>query len=40
MMIMIKERNWKEALVIWIGSWITAFGVGGALNGAFALFGR
>ncbi|MFW6022326.1 MAG: ferrous iron transport protein B [Halanaerobiaceae bacterium] len=31
MMTMIKERNWKEALAIWFGSWITAFGVGGIL---------
>ncbi|MGM0471861.1 MAG: ferrous iron transport protein B [Bacillota bacterium] len=29
MMIMIKERNWKESIAIWFGSWITAFGVGG-----------
>ncbi|ADL13456.1 ferrous iron transport protein B [Acetohalobium arabaticum] len=29
MMIMIKERNWKESLAIWFGSWITAFVVGG-----------
>lgn len=29
MMIMVKERNWKEALAIWAGSWITAFAVGG-----------
>ncbi|MFP4015519.1 MAG: ferrous iron transport protein B [Halanaerobiales bacterium] len=31
MMTMIKERNWKEALAIWFGSWLTAFGVGGIL---------
>jgi ferrous iron transport protein B len=29
MMIMIKERSIKEALFVWFGSWITAFGVGG-----------
>ncbi len=29
MMIMIKERNWKEAAAIWFGSWVIAFGVGG-----------
>ncbi|GAB6100217.1 ferrous iron transport protein B [Halanaerocella petrolearia] len=29
MMIMIKERNWKESVAIWFGSWITAFTVGG-----------
>lgn len=39
MMIMIKERNWKEAALIWGGSWITAFAVGGALHGLFSLFG-
>ena len=33
MMIMIKERNWKQAVVIWAGSWIIAFLVGGAING-------
>ncbi|MFW6264932.1 MAG: nucleoside recognition domain-containing protein, partial [Bacillota bacterium] len=31
MMTMIKERNWKEALAIWLGSWLTAFGVGGIM---------
>ncbi|ACL70085.1 ferrous iron transport protein B [Halothermothrix orenii] len=31
MMIMIKERNWKEAVLIWLGSWVTAFGVGGLI---------
>ncbi|QTL97721.1 ferrous iron transport protein B [Iocasia frigidifontis] len=29
MMIMVKERNWKEATAIWFGSWFTAFIVGG-----------
>ncbi|SDC03828.1 MULTISPECIES: ferrous iron transport protein B [unclassified Candidatus Frackibacter] len=29
MMIIFKERNWKEAVLIWLGSWITAFTVGG-----------
>ncbi|WP_143555664.1 ferrous iron transport protein B [Selenihalanaerobacter shriftii] len=29
MMIMVKERNWKESIAIWFGSWIIAFGVGG-----------
>ncbi|MCK8825276.1 ferrous iron transport protein B [Fuchsiella alkaliacetigena] len=28
-MIIFKERNWKEASLIWIGSWIVAFVVGG-----------
>ena len=31
MMTMFRERNWKEALFIWFGSWFTAFGVGGVL---------
>ncbi|TDO94689.1 ferrous iron transport protein B [Halanaerobium saccharolyticum] len=31
MMTMFRERNWKEALFIWFGSWFTAFGVGGIL---------
>ncbi|MFP4371302.1 MAG: ferrous iron transport protein B [Halanaerobium sp.] len=32
MMIMIKERNFKEAVYIWFGSWITAFVTGGIVN--------
>lgn len=32
MMIMIKERNWKQALLIWLGSWTTAFVVGGVVS--------
>ncbi|MGM0602084.1 MAG: ferrous iron transport protein B [Bacillota bacterium] len=32
MMIMIKERNLKEAVYIWFGSWITAFVTGGIVN--------
>ncbi|RKD30044.1 ferrous iron transport protein B [Thermohalobacter berrensis] len=31
MMIMIKERSWKEALAIWFGSWIIAFVAGGVV---------
>jgi ferrous iron transport protein B len=31
MMIMIKERSWKEAIAIWVGSWIIAFTAGGVL---------
>lgn len=31
MLIMIKERSWKEASLIWLGSWLTAFGVGGVI---------
>lgn len=29
LMVMLKERGTREGLVIWIGSWILAFGVGG-----------
>jgi ferrous iron transport protein B len=32
MMIMVKERNFKEAVYIWFGSWITAFITGGIVN--------
>jgi ferrous iron transport protein B len=32
MMIMVKERNFKEAVYIWFGSWITAFITGGLVN--------
>ncbi len=32
MMIMVKERNLKEAVYIWFGSWITAFVTGGIVN--------
>lgn len=32
MMIMIKERSWKDAAAIWAGSWITAFAVGGIVS--------
>ena len=32
MMIMVKERNFKEAVYIWFGSWITAFMTGGIVN--------
>ncbi len=32
MMIMVKERNFKEAVYIWFGSWIIAFITGGIVN--------
>ena len=32
MIIMVKERNLKEAVYIWFGSWITAFITGGVVN--------
>jgi ferrous iron transport protein B len=27
--VMLKERGWKEGVLIWIGTWVTAFLVGG-----------
>jgi ferrous iron transport protein B len=38
MMVMVKERNWREAIAIWTGSWLTAFGVGGLVTRFFNLF--
>ena len=32
LMVMFKERGMKEALIVWIGTWIAAFLVGGALS--------
>jgi len=32
LMVMLKERGTKEALIVWIGTWIVAFLVGGALS--------
>lgn len=29
--VLFKERGWREALTLWLGSWVVAFGVGGAL---------
>jgi ferrous iron transport protein B len=31
-MVMMKERGWKEALTVWTGTWIVAFLVGGILS--------
>jgi len=31
LMVLIKERGVKEAMTIWAGSWLFAFGVGGAV---------
>lgn len=28
-MVMLKERGWKEGMIIWLGTWVTAFFVGG-----------
>ncbi len=30
-LVLFKERTWKEAAMIWFGSWILAFGVGGIM---------
>ena len=27
--VMLKERGWKEGLFIWVGTWVTAFFIGG-----------
>ena len=32
LMVMMKERGWKEALTVWAGTWIVAFLVGGVLS--------
>ena len=31
LMIIIKERGWREALTVWVGAWIVAFLVGGGV---------
>lgn len=35
MLVLIKERNWKEAAGIWISSWVIAFLVGGIVTKIF-----
>ena len=32
LMIMLKERGTKEAFVVWLGTWIVAFLIGGLLS--------
>ena len=32
LMVMLKERGWKEASMVWIGTWVVAFLVGGLLS--------
>lgn len=32
LMVMMKERGWKEGLVIWFGTWVAAFAVGGLVS--------
>lgn len=32
LMVMLKERGWKEAMLVWTGTWVVAFFVGGVLS--------
>lgn len=32
LLVMFKERGWKEALLVWTGTWVVAFFVGGVLS--------
>lgn len=32
LMVMMKERGWREGFVIWIGTWVVAFFVGGVVS--------
>ncbi len=32
LMVMLKERGWREGMVIWIGTWVVAFFVGGVVS--------
>ena len=32
LMVMMKERGWREGFVIWIGTWVMAFLVGGIVS--------
>jgi ferrous iron transport protein B len=32
LMVMMKERGWKEGFAIWIGTWVVAFAVGGIVS--------
>ncbi len=34
-LVLFKERGWKEAAMIWFGSWILAFGAGGVMAALF-----
>jgi ferrous iron transport protein B len=29
--VLFKERGWREAATLWLGSWVLAFAIGGAL---------
>jgi len=39
MVMILKERDAKSALLMWVGSWVVAFGVGGVLAATFGVFG-
>jgi ferrous iron transport protein B len=39
MVMILKERNQKTALLMWLGSWATAFTVGGAIAALFGVLG-
>lgn len=39
MVMILKERDAKSALLMWVGSWVVAFGVGGVLAAAFGVVG-
>ena len=39
MVMIFKEQDAKSALLMWVGSWVTAFTVGGVLAAAFGVFG-
>lgn len=32
LMVMLKERGWREGIIIWIGTWVVAFFVGGVVS--------
>jgi ferrous iron transport protein B len=31
-MVMMKERGFKEGMIIWIGTWVAGFAVGGIVS--------
>ncbi|CCQ33706.1 Small GTP-binding protein [Halorhabdus tiamatea SARL4B] len=39
MVMILKERDAKSALLMWVGSWVVAFGVGGILAATFGVVG-
>ncbi|MFB6200804.1 MAG: ferrous iron transport protein B, partial [Halorhabdus sp.] len=39
MVMILKERDKTSALLMWLGSWVVAFGVGGILAAAFGVLG-